>query len=182
MKHRPSLPLQLFIITVLPLTALLLLIAFGSLGLHQRAMRHMVGERDERATRAAASAITEQINHRRSAIRSVALHAANVDAGPAHALTDAAFLLPYFEGGMALFAANGERLAASTDAALWQMVALPEQPTASAGRESYFLPPVTDPESGEVYTLVAATEGEVTAVGAFSATSLARRALADIFG
>lgn len=182
MKHRPSLPLQLFIITVLPLTALLLLIAFGSLGLHQRAMRHMVGERDERATRAAASAITEQINHRRSAIRSVALHAANVDAGPAHALADAAFLLPDFEGGMALFSANGERLAASTDAALWQTVALPELPTASAGRESYFLPPVTDPESGEVFTLVAATEGEVTAVGAFSATSLARRALADIFG
>ncbi|MBX3061206.1 MAG: hypothetical protein KF770_32510, partial [Anaerolineae bacterium] len=181
MKHRPSLPLQLFIITVLPLTALLLLIAFGSLGLHQRAMRHMVGERDERATRAAASAITEQINHRRSAIRSVALHAANVDAGPVHALADAAFLLPDFEGGMALFAASGERLAASTDAALWQTYALPER-AASVGRESYFLPSVTDPESGETFTLVAATEGEVTAVGAFSATSLARRALADIFG
>lgn len=181
MKHRPSLPLQLFIITVLPLTALLLLIAFGSLGLHQRAMRHMVGERDERATRAAASAITEQINHRRSAIRSVALHAANVDAGPVHALADAAFLLPDFEGGMALFAASGERLAASTDATFWQTYALPER-AASVGRESYFLPSVTDPESGEVFTLVAATEGEVTAVGAFSATSLARRALADIFG
>lgn len=180
-KHRPSLPLQLFIITVLPLTALLLLIAFGSLELHQRAMRHMVGERDERATRAAASAITEQINHRRSAIRSVALHAANVDTGPAHALADAAFLLPDFEGGMALFSANGERLATSTDAALWQTYALPER-VASVGQESYFLPSVTDPESGEVFMLVAATEGRVTAVGAFSPTSLARRALADIFG
>lgn len=38
---------QLLAITVLPLTLLLLLIAFGSVSLHQQDMRALVGERDE---------------------------------------------------------------------------------------------------------------------------------------
>ena len=68
-----GLPLQLFALTVLPLAVLLVIVAFGSVALHQEAMRSLVGERDERATRAAAAAITEQLNHRASAIRSLAL-------------------------------------------------------------------------------------------------------------
>ncbi len=181
----PSLPLQLFIITVLPLTVLLLTITFGSLGLHQRAMRDMVGERDERATRAAAAAITEQINHRQSAIRSVALQAANT-AGPAHALADAAFLLPDFEGGIALFTADGDLLATSNSRQIWQARLMAEQlrtfaPEIPSG-DAYFLPPVADPTSGEELILVAAAAGDFTAVGAFSPTSLARRALVGIIG
>ncbi len=182
----PSLPLQLFMITVLPLTVLLLAIAFGSLRLHQGAMRTMVGERDERATRAAATAITEQLNHRLSAIRSVALQATNGTIGPEHALADAAFLLPDFEGGIALFSRNGNLLSASNgDVELWQarnisdqLLALPAAPSANA---AHFLTPVFDPVHGEDLMLVAAAAGEFTAVGAFSPTSLARRALADIF-
>ena len=184
----PTLPLQLFIITVVPLTALLLVITFGSLGLHQRAMRAMVGERDERATRAAVSAITEQINHRRSAIRSVALQATNT-AGPEHALADASFLLTDFEGGIALFTADGDLLAASNDLEIWQSPGIPESlntaspdSSGSSPGEPRFLPPVTDSQSGETFTLVAATAGELTAVGAFSSASLARRALAGLFG
>ncbi len=181
----PNLPLQLFIITVLPLTALLLMIAFGSLGLHQRAMRTMVGERDERATRAAAAAITEQINHRQSAIRGVALQAAN-PVGPEHALADAAYLLPDFEGGIALFSADGDLLASANGADVWQTRAMSERlsalPVAPAAGEVYFLPSVIDPVSGQELTFVAATADEVTAVGAFSPAALARRALTDIFG
>ena len=86
-------PLQLFVLTILPLTALLLIIAFGSLFLHQRAMRRLVGERDERATRAAASAISEQLKHREAATRSLALRAADLG-NPEHVLADAIFLLP----------------------------------------------------------------------------------------
>ncbi len=47
---------QLFVITVLPLTLLLLLIAFGSYSLHQRDMHALVGERDDRAVRSASAA------------------------------------------------------------------------------------------------------------------------------
>ncbi len=57
MTRLRGLPVQLFLFTILPLTLLLVAIAFGGLTLHQRAMRQMVGERDERATRAAAGAL-----------------------------------------------------------------------------------------------------------------------------
>jgi signal transduction histidine kinase len=185
--HRlPSLPLQLFVITVLPLTALLLVIAFGSLRLHQRTMRSMVGERDERATRAAATAITEQLNHRQSAILSVALQAANAAAGPEHALADASYLLPDFEGGVALLTTNGKFLAASNGFEVWQARLVPELlrtfPLTLSNDVVHFLPPIFDPVRGEELVLVVATAGEYAAVGAFSPTSIARRALAAIFG
>lgn len=168
-------------ITVLPLTVLLLTIAFGSLGLHQRAMRDMVGERDERATRAAAAAITEQINHRQAAIRSVALQAASI-ADPDHALADAAFLLPDFEGGVALFTPEGALLATSNDHPIWRSPLLTAnlRPPQTLSGDAYFLPSLTDPTSGEDLILVAATSDDFTAVGAFSPTSLTRRALTDI--
>jgi len=185
-RRIPSLPLQLFIITVLPLTALLLLIAFGSLGLHQRAMRIMVGERDERATRAAAAAITEQINHRLSAIRGVALQAANGANGPEHVLADAAYLLPDFEGGIALFAPDGPLIVASNGPEIWLARTVPERLRTTHGafneQDAFFLPPFVDPVQGEELVLVAAAAGDITAVGAFLPAALARRALADIFG
>jgi two-component system sensor histidine kinase UhpB len=144
----------------------------------------MVGERDERATRATAAAISEQINHRRSAIRSVVLQAANKN-GSEYTLEDASYLLPDFEGGIALFSVEGELLAVSNNLDFWQS-AVPERvrelPAIANNDESFFLPPVTNPESGEMLTLVAATADNTIAVGAFSPTSLARRALADIFG
>jgi signal transduction histidine kinase len=184
----PTLPLQLFIITVVPLTVLLLAITFGSLGLHQRAMRAMVGERDERATRAAVAAITEQINHRWLAIRGVALQAANT-AGPDHALDDASYLLPDFEGGIALFTVGGDLLTASNDIEIWRARDIPQRlrtvtlnnSGSLSAEEPNFLPLLTGPENDEALTLVAATAGELTAVGAFSPSSMARRALAGIF-
>ena len=65
-KLRPSLSLtlQLFAFVILPLTALLIAVAIGSLYLHVQAMRDLVGERDERAARAAAAALDEQLAHR----------------------------------------------------------------------------------------------------------------------
>ena len=90
-----SLPLQLFGITVLPLTVLLLVITFGSLALHQNSMRVLVGERDERATRSAANAISEQLYHRATAVRNLALRAAD-GTTPAAILDSSSFLLSDF--------------------------------------------------------------------------------------
>ena len=53
-----GLNLQFFTLIFLPLTGILLLITFGSLSLHQDAMRTLVGERDARAARTAASALS----------------------------------------------------------------------------------------------------------------------------
>ena len=49
--------LQLFLITILPLTALLLIVAFGSQTLHHEAMRSLVGDRDLRTVRATSSSL-----------------------------------------------------------------------------------------------------------------------------
>ena len=56
-----GLTVQLLAITVLPLTLLLLVIAFGSVALHQQDMRSLVGERDERAVQSAAAALNSEL-------------------------------------------------------------------------------------------------------------------------
>ena len=178
-----GLPIQLFVLTILPLTLLLLVIAFGSLFLHQRAMRQMVGERDERATRAAASAISEQLRHREAAIRSLALRAAALRS-PEHVLADAEFLLPDFDGGVALFDAKSGLLTTSNGSSTWELTVVPGllAEIATAPNKALFSDPFMDAGSGEEMMLVmaAAPEG-ITAVGAFSPSSLAKKALGDIF-
>ncbi len=184
-----SLPLQLFALTVLPLAVLLLAIAFGSLNLHQSAMRTMVGERDERAIRAAAAAITEQLHHRRDAIRSLALQAANADS-PEHALADAAFMLPDFEGGVAIFTPDGTLYTTSSTPDQWQSPAVTEalatfwdaSTSSQASYETQFVAPIVDPVSGAEWMLVVAAVNGFHAVGAFSPALLAQQALANIFG
>ncbi len=186
LKRWRGFPLQLFVFIILPLTVLLVGIAFGSLALHQRAMRSLVGERDERATRAAATAISEQLNHRAASVHSLALQAA-ATGDPQHTLDDAASFLPDFEGGLAFFDPGGKLLAATNNADTWESrevkKRLAESDLAYDSRnEAQFIPTFTDPSDGEELMLVAATmpDGLVT-MGAFSPANLARRALADIF-
>ena len=186
--HWRGLPLQLFGITVLPLTALLLVITFGSLVLHQNSMRDLVGERDERATRSAANAISEQLDHRSTAVRSLVLRAADGTA-PAVILDTFSFLFPDFDGGLAFFSPDGVRLAATEgNAASSQLLtdsaisAFLKDVLSRAGPEPVFSSPFTDPHTNQPFVLVAASvQGGPIAVGAFSPESLARRALADTF-
>ena len=175
-----GLPLQLFVFTVLPLTVLLLIIAFGSLFLHQRAMRRLVGERDGRAVRAAAAAIAEQLDHQSAAIYSLAQRTAITQDG-AHVLADAAFLLPDFSGGIALFDANGRLLATSNETPTWELTALrglEAMPPDSTRFSAPFINPATGQEM--ILTLARAADG-TTAAGAFYPADLARKALEDIF-
>jgi signal transduction histidine kinase len=183
-----GLPLQLFGITVLPLTALLLVITFGSLALHQNSMRVLVGERDERATRSAANAIGEQLDHRATVMRNLALRAADGTA-PAAILDTSTFLLSDFDGGLAFFSPDGVRLAMTqgnaassqllTDSAVSSLL---KEVRSRADPGPIFSSPMVDPRSNQSFVLVAATvsSGPI-AVGAFSPASLASRALADTF-
>ncbi len=178
-----GLPIQLFILTILPLTLLLLAIAFGSLFLHQRSMRRLVGERDERATRAAASAISEQLKHRATATRSLALRAADLGS-PEHVIDDAVFLLPDFDGGIALYDTATGLLATSNNRATWELAVAPEQLAVrtTPPDTAQFSDPFMDPISGrEMILVTATTAGGISAAGAFSPTSLAEKALDDIF-
>ena len=59
-----GLTVQLLAITILPLTLLLLLIAFGSVSLHEQDMRALVGERDARAVQSTAAALASELHHR----------------------------------------------------------------------------------------------------------------------
>ncbi len=64
--------LQLFLLVVLPLTILLFAVAFGSIALHNQAMRSMVGDRDLRTVQAAASSLGQAFFHQKASIQMVA--------------------------------------------------------------------------------------------------------------
>lgn len=185
-KRWRGFPLQLFAFIILPLTVLLVGIAFGSLALHQRAMRTLVGDRDERATRAAAAAITEQLNHRAAVVHSLALQAA-ATGDPEHTLADATSFLPDFDGGLAFFSADGALLAASNDEDVWEgrEVAIrfaEANPTYDLRNDVQFVSTFTDTNNDEEIMLVGTTTPNgVMVVGAFSPTDMARGILADVF-
>ncbi len=182
-----GLNLQFFAFFFLPLIGILILITFGSLTLHQRAMRQLVGERDERAARTAAAAISEQLNHRAAAVRGLALRAAD-QTPPLTILQSSAFLQNDFDHGMALFTASGELQAASGESSFWAETSpalhdLFEQARAQAGRQSVFSPLLLPPNQEEALVYVAFTTSLDTpiAVGAFSPETLARRTLTGAF-
>jgi signal transduction histidine kinase len=182
-----GLTLQLFAWVVLPLIALLLLVTFGSLALHQRAMRTLVGERDERAARTAASALTEQLNHRTAAIRSLALRAADGHP-PSHILLSSNFLLPDFDAGLAFFSPEGDFLASTGDDALWTnptdafRIELNEM-LAVGDADPRFSSAIPSSTGRKQIVLVSATahSGAPIAVGAFYPSTLAERTLSSLF-
>lgn len=77
MRRLRGLFLHLFLWIVLPLILLLIGVAFGSLTLHQRAMRTVIAERDARLARTAAALLSERLEQRR---RLLALAVAEPDA------------------------------------------------------------------------------------------------------
>ncbi|NUM46237.1 MAG: hypothetical protein HUU38_16160 [Anaerolineales bacterium] len=178
---------QLFALVVLPLSVLLLFIAFGGLSLHRQAMRMMVGERDERAVRAAASAISEQLNHREKAIHALALLAGETlsTTGLQAVLTTSDYLLPDFDLGLAFFERGGGLLASQGETIFWESL----NPTVPPLQEALArdVPPTflatNHPQTGEpiILSFAVSTKGGLIAVGAFDPASLARQALAGVF-
>lgn len=181
MTRLRGLPVQLFLFTILPLTLLLAAIAFGGLSLHQQAMRRMVGERDERATRAAAAALEEQLQRRAAAVSNLALHVAHVP--PVIALADSASFRDDFLD-LAILDADGAILAAD-DPAWWAAL------RTGAGAEiglllanpdsAAFSPPFLDPASGApVMLILAPTLAGGAAAGAVDPKAIARDVLARV--
>ena len=173
---------QLFFFIVLPLTLLLIALPIGSLTLHARAMRDLVAERDIRAVRAAADALSEQLNHRASAIRGVAVQVSATT--PNRGLAGSDYLLADFEGGLAVFDAHGTLQATSSAAssAIWQGQQVADLlAQARAAGQPQFSPAFLDPASGKHVMLVAAQIPQgPAAVGAFFPASLCQHALANM--
>jgi signal transduction histidine kinase len=161
--------LQVIAAVILPLTLLLVVISFGSFFIHQNAMRSMVGERDERAVRAAASAIQSEINHRMDSLRGLEQLAGDGSKeNISLALTNSSYLLDDFDHGLAFFSQSGELLAATGNKTFWD--SLPSQVDLPAWEAQRFRGVHTLRVDGKPVILAAfsAPNGNVIAVGAFS--------------
>ncbi len=181
-----GLTIQLFGLIVLPITVLLLVVTFGSISLHQRAMRDLVGERDERATRSAARAISEQLNHLSAAIHGMSLRASD-DTLPEILLESSEFLFPDFTGGLALFTPQGDLIVSNSGDSIWEN--LDEETELiirylldEVGPEPVFSSPVHIASQSEYYVFVFAAQNSRSpiVVGAFTPASIARSTLAGI--
>jgi len=178
---------QLFVLVVLPLTALLLIITFGGQALHQESMRLMVAERDERAVRAAAGTLREQLNHRASSLRSLAAYA-EVEVEPvelASILQEANFLQADFDLGLAFVTSSGEPLAYLGEASLWESLdaallrSLNDQ--LDQGTDSALFSASAQSDGRYRMFAAARTRSGTLVIGAFSPSTLIGRALVSVF-
>ena len=186
---------QLFVLIVFPLTILLLVFTFGSISMHQQAMRSLVGERDERAVRSAAGALATEIEHRLATIRTLALlPEANSPESLQGILDRSGDILTSFDFGVAFFDSEGKILAASGNLDLWQRLAsgslLPLEtilPEEKGG--TYISPALANAVPGHKVSFITyvgrITAGNSTAdvilAGAFSPEALAQVTLSQAF-
>ena len=176
-----GLTLQLLLFAVLPLTLLLVVIAYGSLVLHSEAMRTLVAEREARAGHAAADAIAGQLRQRGLSIAGLAA-LASLTGDPQAALAASGYLDSEFEGGLAITSNEGKLLASSTAAAWWAeqgLAGLLDRSRASGSPEFAPARPLSDEEPP--LALVAIANSGMAAVGAFRPASLAGSVLDDAF-
>jgi len=176
---------QLFVVTVLPLTVLLLLIAFGGVNMHQQDMRALVGERDERAVQSAAAALQSELHHRVATISSMAvLSAEDLTFEEIFATTND--LANDFNGGIAFLNSDGHLLANKNEDKLWGWISQNTQGLSIASPSNHgpvFSAPVFDPNSKRFFVIISAysTARNVIVAGAFSPESLAVETLSATY-
>ena len=159
--------IQIFAVTVLPLTILLLVVAFGSVSLHERDMRALVGERDERAVQSAAAALASELHHRAAVISMIQDGNSNNSD-----------LADDFEGGITAFS-KGQIIQGPPPSPLWEWAAKNLTLASSGNQGPVFSSPFPNPDSSGYFVIVSvySPARELTIAGAFSPASIA----ADIF-
>ncbi|MBI5354020.1 MAG: hypothetical protein HZB50_15365 [Chloroflexi bacterium] len=176
---------QLFAVTILPLTVLLLVIAFGGVNMHQQDMRALVGERDERAVQSSAAALESELHHRVATITSMAVLASeNLTFEEIFATTND--LAIDFNGEIAFLDSDGRLLANTGNDSFWGWVSQNAQSLSLASlsdRETVFSDPILDPNSGQLFVIVSAYSASrnVIVAGAFSPESLANETLSTTY-
>lgn len=177
-----GLTVQLLAITVLPLTLLLLLIAFGSVRLHQQDMRALGGERDERAVQAAAAALSSELHHRAASISNlVALAELSDDTTSIRTTAD---LASDFDGGLAYLDVDRRIVATTLPSEFWEWVTQNNiELAASADSEPVFSSPFLDPSSNQRFVIVSQMipSRNVIVAGASSPKTLAHETLATSY-
>jgi two-component system sensor histidine kinase UhpB len=189
---------QLFFLVILPVTILLLVFTLGNISVHQQAMRSLVGERDERAVRGAAGALSIEIENRLATLQTLARLSDSGDPKALQQSLDRLGNLAGFDLGVAFFTPEGNLIAAggaeNGDPGLWEEVAsggfaafdtfLP-----APGSETLISPVLKVPGSDQKAVLVTYRSSspagdpstQVVTVGAFSPEALARKVLSQAF-
>ncbi len=184
---------QLFAVTVLPLTLLLLLIAFGGVNMHQQDMRALVGERDERAVQSSAAALQSELHHRMATISSMAVLASGkLTFDEIFATTND--LTMDFNGGIAFLDSDGRLLASTNNKPFWDSVSQNAQgislasssdtsTSLSTSLEPVFSAPILDLNSKRLFIIVSAYSASRDAIvaGAFSPETLAAETLSTTY-
>jgi len=175
---------QLFAIIVLPLTLLLLVIAFGSVTMHQRDMRSLVGERDERAVQAATATLESELHHRMASISSLATFAnSSRNLTFEQLLATSGDLMSDFDGGVVFLDSNGALISSTTQEGLWNSaiqngkdIRLASPPNSGPVISLPFL----DPASKRTFVIVSAYSPSIHVItaGAFTPESLVQQTLA----
>ena len=177
--------MQLITIILLPLTVILLVITFGSITVHQQAMRSMVGERDARLVSSAAEALDAQIGLRSKELTGLAqMLSMNTSEPISSTLSNTGFLLPDFDHGLATFNVQGNLLYTKGDSQLWESLAASEnwqtaytELLARPGKVKVVNSPVDNTYIGLISFPF---RGENLVVGAFSIPTLVGNTLVDI--
>lgn len=184
---------QLFAFTILPLTLLLLLIAFGGVNMHQQDMRALVGERDERAVQSSAAALQSELHHRVATITSMAVLSSS-DLTFDEILATTNDLAEDFDGGIAFIDSNGSLIANNDNDEFWRWVSQNRQTlslasssdassTLSTSPKPVFSSPVPDPVSGRSLVIISVhvPARDVVVAGAFSPETLALETLSPTY-
>ena len=184
---------QLFAVTVLPLTLLLLCIAFGGVNMHQQDMRTLVGERDERAVQSAAAALQSELHHRMATITSMAVLASGeMPVKEIFATTND--LATDFNGGIAFLNSDGHLMENTGNENFWGWVsqnthsiklASASDPSSSLSTSPapVFSDPIPDPGSNQLFVIISAYSktNDVIVAGAFSPEALASETLTPTY-
>jgi signal transduction histidine kinase len=173
-----GLTVQLLAITILPLTLLLLVIALGSVALHQQDMRSLVGERDERAVQSATAALNSELHHRAANISNLVALAELSENNSSISTTDD--LAADFDGGLAYLDMDRRVITSTPPSGLWNWVAQNDISLASATDVvPVFSAPFLDTNSKRFFVIVSQVipARNMIVAGAFSPEQLARETL-----
>lgn len=161
--------IQLFAVTVLPLSILILLVVVGSVAWHEQDMRALVEERDERAVQSAAAAFESELHHRAATISMLAYMPDENSINPD--------LLADFDGGLAYFDAQGNLIRSTKNNPIWNDI------THEQTAEAVFSPPVFDSSTQQYYVVVSiySEMQKKIIAGAFTPASLASKILSATY-
>jgi len=161
-----GLRVQLLLWTVLPLTLMLVAVAVWGINIHQSAMRDLVAAMDARAAQLAAGHLSDELSNRLVVLDTIA---------NSNAIPTSGSLAPLFDGGLALFAANGTLVQAIPSADNWEarpidnLQAGQSVLSANHARQALFSPLFVDAATGREMLLIGlAQEDGQMVVGAVS--------------